>query len=93
MSDYTPKDWRIESDFIVCPDGHPIATISGRPSSCSEETAANAALIARAPDLLAENERLRKAIKKVIGEYEKTEVGVTTQPYRILKQALEGEDG
>ena len=66
----TPGPWVVSSTFLVCdseariiaqcqPISVPLLSITVR------EAEANALLIARAPDLLAENERLRAALRRI----------------------------
>ena len=72
---HTPGPWIVmepgtetgPSRAVVCARGGMVEIYD---APMTRETVANAALIARAPDLLAENGRLREALAQVIGARE-----------------------
>ena len=72
---FTPGPWRYTTDgrvFGCCAhEWNKGLNMMTEPFvAATTENQANAALIASAPDLLAENERLRALLTRLVGEYE-----------------------
>jgi hypothetical protein len=63
MTDHTPGPWIVNGYDVLDANMHQVAATNFAPRDY-EECRANAAVIARAPDLLTENEVLKRAIMR-----------------------------
>lgn len=68
----TAGPWRVDSavgaDWVYGADGTFVAKVGSSPGLTREQVSANAALIARAPDLLAERDELRAEVERLTEE-------------------------
>lgn len=99
MTKHTPGPWRVYDEFILAGGqgrvGRVIAAALDRVHfECNAENLANATLIARAPDLLADSTRLRELLRewiKVTCDYANLELVVVDSGLIERSKAAIGE--